>query len=839
MVLLVFLGLIQVPLAQVVYLFIYGVIKVLTLTQLELLITVRRIHGSKDTDIGGLRNHPYHGTWTGTVYYEAYNPHTTPSVSSSGDKWSKFNTERNSSTKPIKLTYDVNGDSSAHTLKATYVDKNGITQTICNETNITSNGSKTLSFTPYIDRNSEYTINYEFYVNADSSYKSTGSKTCGIYGLPTLSVSQSNAITAKGNTNTITVSTARLSVDTGSTVTVTVAISDGSSSSSSTPINAKSTGSAQSGTYGYVTINASSWYTITATMTHNQSGETSVVTRYGYTYTQPAVASVAIQSTPFSPQDTTNLKWNTNSRGWSGENDFKTYVTISGSNKDNYDDTTNKGPTNTSPSTSSTTTRPSSNNSTSADILVSLVSGTYDVQSIFDNNARSVAQLSSTVTIKRNNPSGSLNATKSANFVIQYQPTKKPSDSTVKNPSGANVQGQTVAIQDVPTITVGWSYNHTAGASGVVNGYKVIIYYDNDETKVQQTKYYSKTALSSPVSITLNTATELKRGKMNYAKVIPYYVKPNGTFTPSSPDETKIILGTQSYSFQLVKPYYRMDKPVIEYPKNNTTWHNKDFRILTTIPEDPDFSEYTQTQQNNYTYGNIQVELTPTGGTKKVYDYTNTWSGATTEYYNCFSSLLTDYKIKKAIWLNRTDGDVATASKYTIRVRVQKANYQYTNAEMQDNSDDSVTWSPWSDPVVLNVSAVTKQNLVKGNKIMATEQNKVADYSTRLLACYPFSNKDSRNVLKARGDIIYRAEYQGIYETIKSIITGVKGYCTYTNSGSIDRRDVQFGYDTKALPSFTAIQEIILAAETGTDDNGNTGRNYKNILTGYMIDCLK
>lgn len=774
---------------------------------------------------------PYDYSWASAyVAVPAYNPHTTPSVSASPSKWSKYNTSRSA-----RINYGVNGDGSNHTLEVWY-SYNGTNYSIGTWNNITSDGYKDISFNPsVVPRDTEYTLGYKFYVAGATSYSASGSNTLGIYGLPTLSMSQSNAITSKGSTNTITVNTTELNKDTGSTVTVTVAISDGSSSSSNTPINAKSTGSAQSGTYGYVTINASSWYTITATMTHNQSGETSVVTRYGYTYTQPDVASVVIQSTPFSPQDTTNLKWNTNSRGWSGENDFKTYVTISGSNKDNYDDTTNKGPTNANPSTSSTTTRPNSNNSTSADVLVSLVSGTYDVQSIFDNNARSVAQLSSTVTIKRNNPSGSLNATKSATFVIQYQPTKKPSDSTVKNPSGVNVQGQTIAIQDVSTITVGWSYNHTAGASGVVNGYKVRVY-DSDGT-TKQTKYYSKTALATPVSITLNTETELKRGKMNYAEVTPYYFKPNQS--GSVTDDSKIILGTQSYSFELVKPYYRMEKPIIEYPKNNTTWHNKDFRILTTIPEDPDFNEYTQQQRDNYTYGNIQVEITPTGGTKKIYDYTNMYSGYATQYPNCFSSLLTDYAIKKAIWLNRTDGDVATASKYTIRVRVQKANYQYTNAEMQDNSDTSVTWSPWSDAVVLNITAVTKQNLVKGNKIMATEQNTVANYSTRLLACYPFTAKDSRNVLKSRGDIIYRAEYQGIYETVKSIITGVKNYCTYTNSGGTDRRDVQFGYGTKALPAFTAIQEIILANETGVDDHGTTGRNYKNILTGYMIDCLK
>ena len=89
------------------------------------------------------------------------------------------------------------------------------------------------------------------------------------------------------------------------------------------------------------------------------------------------------------------------------------------------------------------------------------------------------------------------------------------------------------------------------------------------------------------------------------------------------------------------------------------------------------------------------------------------------------------------------------------------------------------------------------------------------------------------------GDIIYRNEYTSIYNTITNLITGVNSYCTFTNNGTEDRRDIQLAYGTKALPSFTALQEIILAAETGVDDNGSTGRNYKNILTGYMIDCLK
>ena len=601
----------------------------------------------------------------------------------------------------------------------------------------------------------------------------------------------------------------------------------------------------------YTALAPSSWYTTIATFHHLNSGETTSRTLYTFTHTKPSISNLSILNVSnssevsiFSPQDSTAFKWYTNARIWSGEGNFVTYINIDGSSVTNNADTTNSGPWNNAPYNSNIiTTTPSGKYTVpSSDWAVSsLTSGGYNVQNIFDVNKRSVAQLPFTLNVGRVNPSVGVVTSTTNNYyayvttsvTIQYQPTQSPANDTVTD--GINdVQGKTVAIHKVPTITVGWTYNHYAGAAGVVNGYKVVIMNDT-KTQIKQTKYYSKTALSSPVSITLNTATELFIGKMNYARVTPYYFKPNQSGTVT--DDTKIILGTQSYDIKLVKPYYKMDAPVIQYPINNTIWHNKDFRILCTMPEDPNFEGYTQAQQNNYQYGNIQVEISTDGGTLKFYDYTNVWTGATNSYEDCFSSLLSDYKQNKAIWLNRTDGDVITSGTYKIRMRAQMPNYIFTNEEMQDNSDDSPAWSDWSNTVNITVVAVNKQNLVKGNKIYASEYATVQDYIKRLLRCYPMGQDVTESVNV--GDIIYRNEYTSIYNTITNLITGVNSYCTFTNNGTVDRRDIQLAYGTKALPSFTALQEIILAAETGVDDNGSTGRNYKNILTGYMIDCLK
>lgn len=718
----------------------------------------------------------------------------------------------------------------------------------------TSGASVIGPFTPKMGNDLKYYVYANIREAAETRISNSTTKIFGLRGVPPLQTDGTTNITPiseVGQSNCkICINLTNFRWDDNSRVALWTNISDGA-----TQTNIKVAGNLDCYNYSnqwyssnYDPKSQSSWFTAVCWAINEQATSLNAYTyRYSYTYTHPSISNFTISSNHtdnmynFSPQDNPIMYLNVNGRRWNLESNFNTTLTLTNSN--NMTSSTNILSWfgfNSSNLAYVNTTDISNVDKIGYGFSLTAKSLSTDtvmnVQNVFNATVRSNSFVTSTATLNVSHPN-MVGIYKSAistkTFRVQYQPTQSPANDTVTD--GINdVQGKTVAIHKVPTITVGWTYNHYAGAAGVVNGYKVVIM-DDTKTQIKQTKYYSKTALSSPVSITLNTATELFIGKMNYARVTPYYFKPNQSGTVT--DDTKIILGTQSYDIKLVKPYYKMNAPVIQYPINNTIWHNKDFRILCTMPEDPNFEGYTQAQQNNYQYGNIQVEISTDDNTLKLYDYTNVWTGATNSYEDCFSSLLSDYKQNKAIWLNRTDGDVITSGTYKIRMRAQMPNYIFTNEEMRDNSDDSPAWSDWSNTVNITVVAVNKQNLVKGNKIYASEYATVQDYIKRLLRCYPIGQDVTVSVNV--GDIIYRNEYTSIYNTITNLITGVNSYCTFTNNGTEDRRDIQLAYGTKALPSFTALQEIILAAETGVDDNGSTGRNYKNILTGYMIDCLK
>ena len=193
---------------------------------------------------------------------------------------------------------------------------------------------------------------------------------------------------------------------------------------------------------------------------------------------------------------------------------------------------------------------------------------------------------------------------------------------------------------------------------------------------------------------------------MNYVRVTPYYLKANSDTPYAKRDESNIILGLEETDLiQLVKPVDKAGAPVIDYPINNTTWHNKDFRLMVTLSEDPNYEDLTPEQKQNYEYTNMQVEIVTADNTKAIYNYSNTYVSVPKVYSDCFSSTLKGHRSKKMIWLNKVPDDVLTSTQYRIRVRVQVGNYNgmYTEADMRDDSDDGITWSEWSDQIILNV----------------------------------------------------------------------------------------------------------------------------------------
>lgn len=524
-----------------------------------------------------------------------------------------------------------------------------------------------------------------------------------------------------------------------------------------------------------------------------------------YTYMMPTMSDLTFSATnvssgtTFSPQDNAKVTYTTNSRKWTfsgGENDFTTKCTINGTE-------VNASSQNPKNNTNETSTTSSSSENISNDIL----------NSRFNANDRSVAKMTGTITMTRINTSASSNnykASKSLTFYVQYQPTRIPTGGGVTKSDGTSVKGTTIFVQDVPTIKVDWGYPSTSGAAGVVNGYKIGVFKDSACTQLVGSYYYQ-----NGTSKELDTKTQLQRGIMNYVKITPYYYKPNQTGAVT--DDSKIILGTQSYTGQLVKPLSKLDAPIIDYPINNTTWHNEKFRILVQSSNDDDIdtlvSQGVITNRDDYRYADIQIRVTK--GTNSV-----TYS--VIDNPSIFSKTIANIKHKEkiAICPGILGLPSGTGNTYKVEVRYKKAYYNLTETE---------AWSKWVE-VNVSIEAINNLDLSRGQKILASHYMTPRTASVRLYNVYPIDAQGLKNnVAREVGDIIWYDDYKAIYNTILSIKNGVNNYCVYDNT------DVSFTLPINDLTDNPPKQEYITAEKISTSPNG---RNYMNILIDDMNDLI-
>ena len=730
-----------------------------------------------------------------------YNPHQQPSISLSLPSGVNTWTKQGSSTS-IHCDWNRNGDPHSHNI---VIKRGGSSGTeIYNQNSGSDNGSFNQSYTTPTTRDSKYNIWAKITDTDDGNYNASTTYERGVYGLPSISVSlaYTGSITV-GTANRITVTTGSLTNDNGSPTTVWIEVNG---TTVRTWTN-QSTGSSHTLTYDYTPSSSATTYNVVAKVKHDYSNEENNDSKSFKTYTTPTLSNIS-GTTPFSPQDSISYSWTNNSSTISNNGESSSQkISISNSSK-----------TNVSYSNTSVSLAPS---------------GTYWVQSIFTDSSRSVDQLSSTLTVTFTNDSSGVSVSKTKDFKVQYKPTKNLTVTSVEN------QGKTIAIDNDTKTTVKWTYPYNAGAAGVVSGFRVRVYSDSSySTQVGNdhfiTTTYNNYITGPTYTIDLDNASDLKRGVMNYVDITPYYSYPSG--------------GTKSYgptvqAGKLIKPYKYMSKPSISYPINNTTWHNKNFRVLLRLPVDNDYSTYTSTVQNAYSYSDFEIKINNT-----IYAFSGTYTGQSGNS-NIFSSDINKANTnnhQKYIAINPsliagTFPDIADGGSFKISVRVQRGNYYFTNQEMQgqDSLGTAVkTWSDWSDEITLNKSSISAQNLASGTEIKASHFQTVHNWGLRLLACYPINSKDSKDVDQARGDQIDGSktqtasgsdEYEAVFRTMQNLMSGVNGYCTY------DRAPVKFNSN----PSFSALEEIITSAESGTDRYGSTGRNYINLLTRYMNDYLK
>lgn len=712
--------------------------------------------------------------------------------------WSVYNQPRS-----YDIGWNLNGDQHTHTYYLNYV--NPTSDTARGNTGNNQTGTTSIVLTPSHARDTIYNVEAVIYDDAKTSLTANANKNFGIFGLPSLSLKVGSAQASSSGNNTSVDVSSDLKLIAGQSVNITIvkgALGSDTSTTSTVNFNVGSTkndlvhvagwsnqsnGSSQTLTTTYTPTREGASYVFRAILNHNTSNEIREVYLLGIkTYINPTIDNLT-GNDYFSPQDNSTFSWTNNVSSGTSIDSFTQKLTIASSTVNNATYSSNS--------------------------VVLAPSGNYWVQNIFNNATRSTAVLSSSVTVSLSNSSSGQSVSSTKSFRVQYQPTKQPSSVSISN------SGQTICIDDNPTTTISWSYPHTAGAAGVVSGYKVRVYSDSSYSNLVSTKDVSATYLQNNMSVSLNNATDLKRGVLNYVTITPYYTYPSDS-TKLEGESNTIYYGT------LVKPYKKMGPLTINYPINNTTWHNKYFRVLFTLPIDGDFDTYSSEIQSNYNYSNIQIDVNGT-----VYDYSTTYTSGTA-HPEIFSKdpVITDItntaQLKMAINPSLIS-NFADANTFVIKVRAQKGNYYFTSAEMQDSSIK--TWSEWAS-VTLNKTALTEQNLTVGLEIDDTHYMYPHNGINRLLACYPIGSNDNRNIDRARGDLICRSEYQGIYQTMINLINGVNGWCTY------DRANVKFNKD---IPSFTAIVEIITSAKTGTDRYGSTGRNYMNLLTEYMNNCLQ
>lgn len=741
-----------------------------------------------------------HSEWVivGRLDNPSYNPHKTPSISLSLPDnigaWTKYGST------DIKCQWNSNGDPHNHNI---YISSNG--SQIYNQDSSNSSGDFTQTYdTP--DRDTAYSVYGKITDKNDNRYYDETSYNRGVWGIPTIDMSLSNAgRIVIGTPITATINTGALSADTGSPIKVDLYV-NGSIVKTWEDDNAYKTNTTHTFTFDYTPTSDGITYTFKAVVTHKYSEETNDVEKSIKTYVTPTVSDITGLNI-FSPQDNATYSWTNNATNITNAGETSSQkITINNSSKTNV-----------------------TYNNTSVNLAPS---GNYWVQSIFSDSNRSVNVLSSKLIVTLTNNDSGVSASKEKSFQVQYQPTKNITNISVEN------QGKTIAIDADTKTTVQWKYPWNAGSAGVVSGFRIRVYSDSSySTQVGNdhfvTTTYSNFITGPTYSIDLDNTSDLKRGVMNYATITPYYTYPTGGNKSYGPS---VQVG------KLIKPYKSMEKPVIAYPINNTTWHNKNFRVLFRLPEDDDYSSYTSEIQNQYKYSDVEI---------KINNITYAFSGTYTSnvgHPEIFSSDVNKNNTnnhRKYIAINpsliSSFADVSDGGNFKIQVRVQKGNYYYTDQEMrgQDGSGTTVkTWSEWSDEITLNKSSIAPQNLTVGLEIKASHYQTVHNWGLRLLACYPINNKDSGDVDQVRGNRIDGSktqtasgsdEYEAVFRTMQNLMAGVNGYCTY------DRAPVKFN----STPSFSALEEIITSAESGTDRYGSTGRNYMNLLTRYMNDYLK
>lgn len=570
-----------------------------------------------------------------------------------------------------------------------------------------------------------------------------------------------------------------------------------------------------------------------------------------YTYSKPTLSSITLSKTVISPRAGESLKvslYGMNNKNHNFENTFKTCIWSP--YKDPYLDYTTT----------------ESSRILSAD----------EVKVMFPDSKASNGEINSQVKVKRKNlgisggnpGNGNLvyqTGVSTKNLKIQYKPTVPIDPNKEPNPNDGGNSGiayykkednregvkltaghtwvlpNTYDISRMNGVNIRLQYPKT-DASGVLSGYRIRLYSPNDGSPDSNVMYFedhwNTTNYIDTYFISYDT---LRRGiSGNEIEITPYYTSSSGE---------KWYGPTMRKKF--VDISWMLNKPVIDCPLTNTTWHNHKYRILFKLPVDRD-TNYKGINDielhygsGKYRYQEIQMNINGTITTfadNGFYNAHNIWNSPV----NVSSANLT--YLRTIIVNPSLIGTYSDRNQYIISIRIRKAYGQNPNWD---------GWSEWSDTITVNRKTVKNDVVNRHEYINATHYMTVQTAFNLSTACY--AKKASNNsdfVVKesfdrARGDNINGPhlsppenqpfqtirEYLSEFKDLHQLKDKINSYATFDTDKN--RNPVKLDYQNNLLASFTPIQEFITAAK---DQNGATecdspatilkGRNYMK----YMCD---
>lgn len=295
---------------------------------------------------------------------------------------------------------------------------------------------------------------------------------------------------------------------------------------------------------------------------------------------------------------------------------------------------------------------------------------------LFPVSERNASSISKNVALSRYHSQIPVSVYSYKTVTLQLQPTKTPSGFKIYNSAGTTditttVQNKRISKTTYQQVVLKWTYPINEIASGVVDGYKIELYEDQNCTTLIKNLGLTAHSDYSNERYTLNVKQDCKSLVLNYIKITPYYKY----------DNNNIYYGTNTLIQPLFIPYGELDTPTIDYPINNTTWHNEKFRVLFQLPTDDD---YDSSQSSTYRYRDIEINI--------EYTVNNTTSTKTYTYINnptIFSTSTLSYQ-KKIVINPSLLNTLPVADKYKIKIKVGKT------------VSNETIWSSYSSIVTLN-----------------------------------------------------------------------------------------------------------------------------------------